>query len=274
MATVNFGKVKQVWRGTYAGGTAYTVDDIVFYNGQSYVCTADSTGNLPTNTSYWGPMNTGSDISGIAGLSANDMLYWTGSVWDRVAIGSADQALKVNSGATGFEYGQSGYLVNVGFWEDTSNRTFSGDNATIISAGTSFYTKQSATSYLYCIGEFRGTNNQGNDCSTAAVTLTDGSGNAWRNSAGYMGNTSHNNSLNPYHWNLWVGGTTYRVSGSANVAAAGSITIGMVKSSFSGSGNNAWTQLNPNSSNDNRLWGNTDSRAMNTMVTIYEVEPQ
>ena len=31
MATVNLGKVKLKWRGTYAGGTAYTPDDVVYY---------------------------------------------------------------------------------------------------------------------------------------------------------------------------------------------------------------------------------------------------
>ena len=41
------------WEGAYAGGTAYTVNDGVSYNGSSYVCILDSTGNLPTNATYW-----------------------------------------------------------------------------------------------------------------------------------------------------------------------------------------------------------------------------
>lgn len=38
---------------TYSGATAYVVDDSVVYNGLIYTCILDSTGNLPTNITYW-----------------------------------------------------------------------------------------------------------------------------------------------------------------------------------------------------------------------------
>ena len=41
------------WRGAYASGTAYVVDDIVSYSGSCYICISASTGNAPTNTTYW-----------------------------------------------------------------------------------------------------------------------------------------------------------------------------------------------------------------------------
>jgi hypothetical protein len=41
------------WLGAYAGGTSYVIDDAVSYNGTSYICKLASTGNLPTNTTYW-----------------------------------------------------------------------------------------------------------------------------------------------------------------------------------------------------------------------------
>ena len=41
------------WQGTYVAETTYAVDDAVFYNGSSYVCILESTGNLPTNGTYW-----------------------------------------------------------------------------------------------------------------------------------------------------------------------------------------------------------------------------
>lgn len=41
------------WKGDYAGGTSYIVNDAVVYNGSAYICIQNSTGNLPTNTSYW-----------------------------------------------------------------------------------------------------------------------------------------------------------------------------------------------------------------------------
>jgi hypothetical protein len=42
-----------LWRGAYAGGTAYVVNDIVGYSGATYICKLATTGNLPTNTTYW-----------------------------------------------------------------------------------------------------------------------------------------------------------------------------------------------------------------------------
>ena len=53
MATLDLGKIKQVWRGTYNNGTAYVVDDLVAYtDGQitsTYICVANSTGNAPSS---------------------------------------------------------------------------------------------------------------------------------------------------------------------------------------------------------------------------------
>ena len=41
------------WKGAYSAGTAYVVDDVVSYNGSSYICILASTGNLPTNATYF-----------------------------------------------------------------------------------------------------------------------------------------------------------------------------------------------------------------------------
>lgn len=45
--------LSELLKGTYSGATAYTVGDIVDYSGSSYACKANTTGNLPTNTTYW-----------------------------------------------------------------------------------------------------------------------------------------------------------------------------------------------------------------------------
>ena len=54
MATIDLGKIKQVWRGTYNNGTAYTVDDLVAYTDSNitstYICVANSTGNAPSSS--------------------------------------------------------------------------------------------------------------------------------------------------------------------------------------------------------------------------------
>ena len=49
MATINIGNIKLNWKGAYNGSTAYAIDDVVSYNGSSYVCIQASTGNAPTN---------------------------------------------------------------------------------------------------------------------------------------------------------------------------------------------------------------------------------
>jgi hypothetical protein len=41
------------WLGAYNNSTAYVVDDAVSYLGSSYICILASTGNIPTNTTYW-----------------------------------------------------------------------------------------------------------------------------------------------------------------------------------------------------------------------------
>ena len=53
MATIDLGKIKQVFRGTYNNATAYAVDDLVVFTDGSvtstYICTTASTGNNPSS---------------------------------------------------------------------------------------------------------------------------------------------------------------------------------------------------------------------------------
>jgi len=41
------------WKGSYNPSTQYVVDDVVSYNGSSYICILASLGNIPSNTTYW-----------------------------------------------------------------------------------------------------------------------------------------------------------------------------------------------------------------------------
>jgi hypothetical protein len=99
MATVNLGSIKFNWQGAYAGGTAYAVDDVVSYNGSSYVCTAASTGNLPTDTNFWDQMSSagtngtdGTDVGTVL-TTQGDILYRDGSGLQRLGAGTSGQAL-------------------------------------------------------------------------------------------------------------------------------------------------------------------------------------
>ena len=103
MATINIGSIKFKWQGAYNGATAYTVDDVVSYNGSSYICIANSTGNLPTDTSYFEQMSAkGTDgTNGTNGTdltttltTQGDLVYRDGSGLQRLGAGTAGQVLQ------------------------------------------------------------------------------------------------------------------------------------------------------------------------------------
>src|SRR5210317_2485145 len=99
MATVNLGSIKFKWKGTYAGGTAYTIDDVVSYNGSSYICIQASTGNLPTNATYFEQMSSagtngtdGTDLTTTL-TTQGDIVYRDASGLARLGAGTAGEAL-------------------------------------------------------------------------------------------------------------------------------------------------------------------------------------
>lgn len=53
MAERNLGRIGLVLRGEYDASTAYRKLDVVLYNGDSFACKADTTGNSPGNSNYW-----------------------------------------------------------------------------------------------------------------------------------------------------------------------------------------------------------------------------
>ena len=103
MATVNLGNIKLNWKGAYNAGTAYIVDDVVSYNGSSYVCIQASTGNLPTVTTYWNQMSAaGSDGTDLTSTltTQGDIVYRDASGLARLAAGTSGQVLQTGgSGA-------------------------------------------------------------------------------------------------------------------------------------------------------------------------------
>tara|TARA_B100000945_G_scaffold284462_1_gene254114 strand:+ start:13 stop:828 length:816 start_codon:yes stop_codon:yes gene_type:complete len=119
MATVNLGKIKLKWRGTYNAGTAYTPDDVVYYAdgsvGSSYICVTASTGNAPSSGgsahSSWNYLAKGQATSPTT--TQGDIIVRGASADGRLAIGAAGKVLKVNSGANGLEYGDGGKILQV-----------------------------------------------------------------------------------------------------------------------------------------------------------------
>ena len=119
MATIDLGKIKFNWRGTYAGGTAYVPDDVVYYMdgsvGSSYMCVANTTGNAPSSGgtlhASWEYLAKGQASSPTT--TQGDLIVRGASADQRLAIGTAGQALKVNASANGLEYGEAGGMVKL-----------------------------------------------------------------------------------------------------------------------------------------------------------------
>ena len=91
MATVNIGNLTFTHKGDYASGTQYVKNDVVFYatNGNAYIAKQNTTGNAPTNGTYWSQFAAGS-----------------GGIWNAgLSLGSAGQSVKVNAAGNALEFG-------------------------------------------------------------------------------------------------------------------------------------------------------------------------
>ena len=120
MATVNLGKIKLKWQGTWSSGGNYTADDVVEYTDgsvtSSFIAVASSSNQAPSssgtvNTSYWNLLAKGQATSPTT--TQGDVIVRGSSADERLAIGSAGQALLVNSSGNGLEYGTAGRVLNV-----------------------------------------------------------------------------------------------------------------------------------------------------------------
>lgn len=141
------------WLGAYSAGTTYAVDDAVSYNGSSYICKLSSTGNLPTNTTYWDVLAE----KGATGSGAGDVTGPASAVNNRlVAFDGTTGKLIKDSGytASSFEPADATILksaaigVSVQAYDaqlaDVAGLTPT-DNGVIIGNGTNFVVESGAT---------------------------------------------------------------------------------------------------------------------------------
>ena len=187
MATVNLGKIKLKWRGTYAGGTAYTPDDVVYYVdgsvGSSYICVANTTGNAPssggTAHASWNYLAKGQATSPTT--TQGDLIVRGASADERLGIGAAGKVLKVNSSANGLEYGAGSKILQV-IQEYNSSFPRLQTNSTTFTASSFKVTITPTAANSKILVDFRyisNNNGQGYDCymgirrSIAGGTFTD-----------------------------------------------------------------------------------------------------
>jgi len=111
MATVNLGRIKPVFRGAYNNSTAYVIDDIVTSGNETFIAIAATQGNATSDASKWTKLAAkgadGADGTDVAATLANKEISFktNAGALDGIPIGNAGEFLKVNSGATGYEFG-------------------------------------------------------------------------------------------------------------------------------------------------------------------------
>ena len=148
MATVNLGRIKPVFKGAYAGGTAFVVDDIVTSGNETFICIQASTGNATSNATYWTKLaskgadgtngSNGTDLSTTL-TTRGDLVFRNASTLARLPKGTNGYFLK--QGANDPEWGavdltnlsasnlSSGTIPNARY----GTPTFNGSNITNLS---------------------------------------------------------------------------------------------------------------------------------------------
>ena len=281
MPTIDLGKIKLKWRGTYAGGTAYTPDDVVAYTDgsvtSSYICVTASTGNAPstggTAHANWNYLAKGQATSPTT--TQGDLIVRGASADGRLAIGSAGQVLKVNSSANGLEYGTGTTILQVKnlYYSNTPN-SFSSQSPTSLGANNVYYpsggrfggsfTKLSSTSKILVFGKMSyimsNTNIHGVICWVAGdesnfVNLLDDARNYDSYSSGYA------------HFCTPLPGVFFNTAYNA-----GSVTVYAAPAVNSNRSHTGILNGNPHS---NSIAGNSDTpnKAGHSMLSIMEFEP-
>ena len=220
MATIDLGKIKQVFRGTYNNATAYVPDDLVVFTDtnitSTYICTTASTGNNPssggTAHANWAYVAKGQASSPTT--TRGDLIVRGVSADERLAIGTAGKALKVNASANGLEYGTAGRILQVVTTEKSDTSSVSGTNQqnfVDIPGINVTITPTVASSKIhvqFCLGKVSGSGNSNLVRFTrnvagggaTAIKIGDAEGNRLRGSSNIYGtgviNTGHSRGFN------------------------------------------------------------------------------
>ena len=98
MATINLGRIKPVFQGAYNASTAYVVDDIVTFGGETFICILASTGNATSNATYWSKLaKKGDDVTQLT--THGDVLFRGSGGVERLAAGASGNVLQTKGAA-------------------------------------------------------------------------------------------------------------------------------------------------------------------------------
>jgi hypothetical protein len=262
MATVNLGSIKFKWKGTYSGATAYTVDDVVEYNGSSYICILASTGNLPTNATYFEQMSqkgadgtngtNGTDLTTTL-TTQGDLVYRDGSGLQRLGAGTSGQALITGGTGANPSWGTiSSPIEKVSYLEHATRVSTSGGVDVQLYSGT--FTKAKAGSKIYVMTTIPVDDSTTNGGSYMYIQLTDG----------VTTQRQFGGITRPYATQTESEGVYVNTRFGSNFNA-GTITLSMGWDVADNTSNRPFAVLNPNSSDDPR------NNQHSTIYQIFEV---
>ena len=180
MATVNLGRIKPVFRGAYNNSTADVVDDIVTSGNETFIAIAATQDNATTDASKWTKLAAkGSDGTDVAAILANKEIAFktNAGALDGIPIGTAGQFLKVNSGATGYEFGA--VTAPIEFKVATNNTTTTATYTGTQSSWTDHITQAITTTItapVICNADFQHSYESGSVNMAARFILTPASG--------------------------------------------------------------------------------------------------
>ena len=267
MATINLGRIKPVFRGAYAGGTAYVVDDIVTSGNETFICIQASTGNATSNASYWTKLaakgTDGTDV-GTTITTQGDILYRDGSGLQRLAAGTSGQFLKTQGTGANPVWGDLvSPIVKVTQLEHTTRYNLSDSANNALFTMTVNKSKDASTSYLLVHGQIpsRGAYSdycgQYFDCLTTGVTCHE-----TNDSAAFKGiaNGESNGTSRQQ-----ITSINQKWQDTTNLGAGDHIFEYGWRTKNGTSGNRPAHQINPTSSDDGRIHN------FSSTFTFYEI---
>lgn len=94
MPTISLGKVALTWRGAYDDTASYSGQDVVSFQGSTYISKSSSTGFEPTVTTKWDLLAQGMD-----GVASNpgELVYFDGSQLQPLPIGNTGDILRIGT---------------------------------------------------------------------------------------------------------------------------------------------------------------------------------
>ena len=247
MATVNLGKIKLKWRGTWSSGGTYAIDDVVEYADgsvtSSYIAVAASSNQAPSasgveNSSYWNFVSKGQATTPTT--TRGDLIFRGASADQRLPAGTSGYFLKTlgsSADPVWAEVSTSGKVL--GITELVNNtRTSRGSSATNYDIVTGSYTQVKASSKIFWWAQCWWRGNYSGEIRYQLL---------------YAG-AEKNIGQSGYHFS----NHSHRFGGHGNGmftgdGSTGSKTIVWRENSVNGSAQRSGTVHNPNASDDSRL---------------------